>query len=109
MKKKLILFFLLWLFGIAAIFILSRLANPIPVLIYWIILGLLISALWLFKLKSRFVLLLSFGLLILGGAITAFSANFIAETILRISLIGWLVGFTQSIFEYFSRKPQDKT
>lgn len=106
MRNRLILLFIIWLIGLATILILRMLTQPFTSFIYWAILGLFISTVWLFKLKSPLVLFLSFGLFISAGILTAFKVYSIAEMIIRISLIGWLVGFVQSVFEYFSNKPQ---
>lgn len=100
MKNKLSLLFMIWLLGFSAIFIMSRFPTPISLLIYWIILGLFIFTAWFLKLGSRKVLLFSFALFIVAGLLTTFKIIYVAEIIMRISLLGWIVGFIQAIFEY---------
>lgn len=104
MRNKLIFLLLVWLIGFVFILVFRRLTQPFISFIYWAILGLFISTVWIFKIKSQVVLFSAFGLFILGGIIAAFKLNSIAEIILRISLIGWLVGFIKSLVEYFFKK-----
>lgn len=103
-KDKFILLSTLWLIGSLALFMLVKLNPFLKSLFYWWILGLFIILIWLFKLRSIWLLLFSFGLFILAGLLTTFGLINLAELIMRISLIGWLVGFTQSFFEYLSKK-----
>lgn len=94
----------MWLLGSSVIFIMCRNTAPISLLIYWVILGLFIFTVFLFKLGSGAVLLFSFVLFIITGLLTTFKVEYIAEIIMRISLLGWMVGFGQAIFEYFFKK-----
>lgn len=100
MKSKLILFCLIWFVGIIVISIMVKQTMPIPAYIYWIILGLFIFSVWLFKLRNRFILSSSFGLFILSGLLTVFNLVVIAELIARISLLGFLIGFIQSLISH---------
>lgn len=104
MKNKLILFFITWFINLSAIFIISRLSPPIASLIYWLILMLFIFTIWLFKISSKIVLPISFGLFIIAGLLTTFNLTIMAEMIMRISLLGWLIGVIQAIFEYLFEK-----
>src|SRR3989344_958959 len=101
MKNKLLLLFIIWILGFSVIFIMSRNPAPISLLIYWVILGLFIFTVWFLKLSSRAVLSFSFALFIIAGLLTTFTVVYGVEVILRISLLGWLIGFVQAIFEYF--------
>lgn len=104
MIKKFFLFIIIEILGAILVLFMIRLPFPIPVLIYWVILGLFIFTIWLFRLKSWLVLLLSFGAFILSATITTIGFNNMAEIVMRISLLGWLVGYIQSVYEYFFRK-----
>lgn len=104
MKNKLILFVLAWLIGIMTIFFIGRQTSHISVLVYWIILGLFIFSVSLFKLSRYFILLFTFCLFIIAGLLTTLGFGSIAEIIMRISLLGWFVGLGKGIFEYFFKK-----
>lgn len=100
MRGKLILLLIIWLLSISVMFIMSKLTPPIASLIYWIILGIFIFTVWLFKLSSKIILLVSFTLFIVAGLLATFSFTTLAEVIMRLSLLGWLIGFSQAVFEY---------
>lgn len=104
MKNKLFLLLIIWILSLSFIFILHRYPTPVSLLIYWVILGLFIFTIWFLKLASRAVLLFSFTLFIIAGLLTTFTVSHGPETILRISLLGWLIGFVQAIFEYIFKK-----
>lgn len=104
MRIKFFIFVLIWLIGIASVFSISRYADPLPMLIYWVWFGLFIFTIWFLKFNSRLILLFAFGLFILAGLADIFGMDFIAEQIIRISLLGWLIGFGQSAFEYSFKK-----
>lgn len=103
MKNKLFLLFIIWLLGFSVIFVMREQTAAISSLIYWIILGLIISTIWLFKMSSQLVLLSSLLLFILAGLIATLTFTAIAEKIMRISLLGWIIGFMQATFEYYSK------
>lgn len=90
--------------GLTIIFIMSGQTATISSLIYWVILGLIIFTIWIFKLSSLVILLFSFALFILAALMTTLTFTAIAEKIMRISLLGWLVGFGESVLEYFFKK-----
>lgn len=104
MRNKMFAFFITWLLGFSVIFVMSRNPVPISLLIYWVVLGLFIFTVWLLKLGSRVVLLFSFALFMIAGLLATFRIPIIAEETMRISFLGWLVGFIQAIFEYFFKK-----
>lgn len=101
-KNKLIFLIGLAILGSAAVIMLSRLNPFFAHLIYWGVLGICIIVIWLFKLSSSPVLLSSFGLFIFAAILTTIGITDLAEIVMRLSLIGWLIGFIQSVFEYFS-------
>lgn len=102
MKNKLILLIGLGMPGLVVILLVSRLNPFFSPLIYWWVLGSCIITVWIFKLSSTPVLLSSFGLFIFAAVLTTFRITNLAEVIMRLSLLGWLIGFIQSVFEYFS-------
>ncbi len=61
-------------------------------MIYWLVLGILIVAAASFKKRASFYLSLAFYLFMAGAILRIIGINDIAELIMRISLIGWLVG-----------------
>lgn len=104
MKNKLILFIGFGILGLVAVLSMSRLNPFFASLIYLWILGICIATIWLFKLSSSPILLLSFGLFILAAILTTVGITSTAEIIMRLSLIGWLIGFIQASYEYLLRK-----
>lgn len=98
MKSKLILFIGIWFFGLTIIFFMNRLTAPISLLIYWVILGQLIFTVWLFRVKNHIVLLFSLGLFILAGFLTILGVQSWAEIVMKVSLLGWLIGIVRSLF-----------
>lgn len=100
MRNKLIPLFTVWFMGLTVIIIMRGQTSVISSLIYWMILGLIIFTILLFKLRSQVVLLFSFGLFILAALVTTLTFTSIAEKIMRISLLGWIVGFILSLIEY---------
>lgn len=101
MSNKLIILALVYLTGITALFVISRYVGSIVVLADWIILGLFIFSVSLFKLSSRFIFLFAFGLFILSGILMTLMFAEIAEVVMRFSLMGWLVGMGKYIIKYF--------
>lgn len=72
---------------------------PSTFLYFWILFG------WIFlilvhKLKSRFTLAIAFILFSISALLTTVNLQIFAETIMRISLIGWMMGLIQALFEY---------
>lgn len=104
MKKKLILLCIIWFLGFFIIFIISRFNFPVESIIYWITLGVLISTIWILKLSSQALLISSFIIFLVAGLLTTFKMVNQAEIIMRISLLGWLIGFAQAFLEYFLAK-----
>ena len=104
MRSKGFLFLIILLLSFSAIFMISGFAAPIAKIIYWVILGQIIFTIWLFKLNSRVVLLASFVLFVIAGLLTTFSLTVLSEIIMRLSFLGWLIGFSQAVSEYLVQK-----
>lgn len=68
-------------------------------MIYWIILAGSIISLIFFKKRASFYLYLAFYTFIVGAVLRVVGINDIAEAIMRISFIGWLVGIGLSFKE----------
>ncbi len=68
--------------------------------IYWLVLIGLIFLIWLWKRKSRFSLYSSFALFVISALIVTLGFEDIGEFIMRLSFIGLIVGFLQSLLEY---------
>ena len=68
--------------------------------IYWMILfgwiGLIVNYKW----SSSTSLVPALALFILGALLATIGFREIAETVMRISFIGWMVGITQALVEY---------
>ena len=101
---KYLLLIVLWVIVLISIITVAKLLSINERVLYWGVLGLFIFTIWLLKLTSKPVLLFSFVLIIIAGLFATFKINNLSETIMRISLIGWLIGFTQSFFEYIFKK-----
>lgn len=69
-------------------------------IIYWAILVIWIIAIWVLKKNSGFSLLLAFVLFIISATLTVLTFRNLAEPIMRVSLIGWIVGIFQALIEY---------
>lgn len=69
-------------------------------LIYWLILILWIVAVRIFKKKSGSTLKLAFGLFIIAATLTVFGLRNLAEPVMRVSFIGWIIGLIQALIEY---------
>lgn len=69
-------------------------------IIYWAILVIWIIAIWGLKKNSGFSLLLAFVLFIISATLTVLTFRNLAEPIMRVSLIGWIVGIFQALIEY---------
>lgn len=101
---KYILLIALWIIVLISIMVVSNFTSLAENLIYWGILGLYVFTLWLLKLTSKLILLFSFALFILAGFFATFKLDDAAEKIMKVSFIGLLIGFTQSLFEYLFKK-----
>lgn len=68
-------------------------------LYYWILLLYVIIISYLLNIKSSKVLLIALTLTALGGLFDVLSVNDIAERVLRIGFVFWIVGVVQSVIE----------
>lgn len=104
MRNK-ILLIILWLF-VLLIWLLINSINQLKDIIsslsfiyFWISLG-WIFLIILFKLRSNPTFIISFTLFFISGFLSTFNLQNLAENFMRISLIGWMIGFTQALVEY---------
>lgn len=68
-------------------------------MIYWVILaGLIISSIF-FKKRASFYLWIGFYIFLTGAVLKIIGINNVAEIMMRISFIGWLVGLGLSFKE----------
>lgn len=74
--------------------------------IYWMIFLGWIFLIFKFRWKSSLSLLSAFILFIIAAILAIFRLNTAAETVMRVSFIGWMVGIGQALLEY--RKEHDK-
>lgn len=68
--------------------------------IYWLTALVWVILLILYKLKSTFSMFVAFILLIISAVLSVFGLSSFGETIMRLSLIGWLLGIVQALLEY---------
>lgn len=66
--------------------------------IYWILFLLWLSFIISLKTKSASTLFLAFSLFILAAIFTVLGLVEVGEILMRMSLIGWMIGLGQSIF-----------
>ncbi|OGM20073.1 hypothetical protein A2955_02430 [Candidatus Woesebacteria bacterium RIFCSPLOWO2_01_FULL_37_19] len=69
-------------------------------LIYWMILAGLLTIIIEKKFRSEVSFSWAFGLFFISAALAVLGLNFIAEIIMKISFIGWMIGITQALIEY---------
>jgi len=72
--------------------------------IYWILFLLWILLIISLKTKSTSTLFLAFTLFILAAVFTIFRLEGVGEILMRMSLMGWIIGLGQSIFEIKNAK-----
>lgn len=69
-------------------------------LVYLVIITLWILGIIIFKKNSNFVLIPAFILFLVSAFFTVFNLMDVAEPIMRVSLIGWIVGVFDALIEY---------
>lgn len=74
-------------------------------IIYWIILTAWIAAIWLLKKKASLSMKIALAFFVLAAILTVVGLRNLAEPLMRVSFIGWLVGIFQAIKEYV-REPE---
>lgn len=72
----------------------------ISFLFYWMYLLGFILAISIWKLTSNFSLKLAFVLTLCGMFLSIFGALNVAEVILRLGFVSWIVGIIQALLEY---------
>lgn len=78
----------------------AELNFSISFIFYWMFLVAWIWAILIWKLTSHFSMSVAFALTIFGIVIFAIGLADIAEVILRLGFVGWIVGTIQAIVEY---------
>lgn len=74
--------------------------NLFGYFIYWWVLVLIVLVGLSYHLKSRSYLSVSFAMFFLSALFTVIGLKETAETIMRLSFIGWIVGWFHAILEY---------
>ena len=69
-------------------------------LVYWIILVVWISLVLVLKKDSSFSLVPALALFLFSAILTVVGIRNLAEPIMRISFIGWIVGISHALIEY---------
>ena len=69
-------------------------------LVYWLILFSWVAVIWFSKKTSNFAFYPAFVLFIIAAVLTVFGLRSLAEPIMRISFIGWLIGIFKALMEY---------
>lgn len=99
-----IIFIILWLFILIIWWVIpwipqfKNIILPEGFLYFWVVSGWIFLVLIL-RLKSRITFIIVFILFLISAFLTAVSLQSVAETVMRISLIGWLMGFVQALIE----------
>ncbi|MBI2596944.1 hypothetical protein HYW41_02195 [Candidatus Daviesbacteria bacterium] len=101
-NKLLLLIFKLTLFIIlvSSLIVRNYQSTIFDQLFYWWILLLMIFIGLTLHFKSIFYLSSAFILFFISAILTVVGSKEIAEGVMRISLIGWLIGLIQSVVEY---------
>lgn len=104
-KKLEAIFALFWLVILVVWIILSwvpqfrSISLPQFLLFWWVFIGWIFLT-YFFKLKSRLAFAVAFILFLIAALLTTINLQSFAETIMRISFIGWIIGFVQALIEY---------
>lgn len=72
---------------------------PQPLFFWWILIG-WIFLIYSFKFKSKPIFAISFILFLFSALLTTINLQSFAETIMRISFIGWIIGLVRALIEY---------
>lgn len=67
--------------------------------VYWWLLAFVISIIWNFKVSSGFMLWVSFSVFLLSALLISIGFRVTAESLMRASFLGWLIGLAQSFNE----------
>lgn len=107
-KVKLLVFVFIIFLGLGEIIFL-RFGLSVESLVYWWVLLLGVWLIWTFRLDARFPLLIALALLVLSALMVSIGLREIGETVLRLSLLGWLIGLVQSALEYINARSRIET
>src|SRR3989344_8457076 len=77
----------------------SRFSPPTNYAIYWMIFVGWVALVLNFHFKAQLSLRLAFYLFVISAAIYVFGLGSFSESIMRISLLGWIIGITQTLTE----------
>lgn len=69
-------------------------------IIYWIIFVIWIGIVWLFKKDNKLSFYLAFVLFAVSASLTVFGFRDLAEPVMRVSFIGWIVALSQALIHY---------
>ncbi|MBI2600215.1 hypothetical protein HYW43_04840 [Candidatus Daviesbacteria bacterium] len=69
-------------------------------IIYWAILAVWIIVIWTLKKKASFSMKVALGFFVLAAVLTVLTLRNLAEPLMRVSFIGWLIGILQAVWEY---------
>lgn len=69
-------------------------------LVYWFILFAWVAVMWFSKKTSNFALYPAFVLFLISAVLTVIGLRSLAEPVMRISFIGWLIGIFKALIEY---------
>lgn len=73
-------------------------------MIYYFILAIWIFFSWFLKKRSTFSLYPAFVLFVLAALFVLFGERSLAETFMRLSLVGWLIGIPHALIEVVNKK-----
>lgn len=74
--------------------------KEIMEIVYWIILIVWILLIKILKKDSGKSLLVAFSLFLVAAILTVLNLQNLAEPIMRVSLIGWIIGIFHALIEY---------
>lgn len=103
MKKLLILVYLLSIIIVSSLAFITNedfASSFVYSLFYWIVLFLWLITIQIYKAKSKSTFKISIYLFLISAVFSIITLEEIAETIMKLSMIGVLLGVTQSVFEY---------
>lgn len=100
-KVKLVLFIIILVIGLV---VRNFQPNLFQYFVYWWVLVLIVLIGLSLRLKSQFYLLGAFALFFISALFTVVGSKETGEMIMRVSLIGWVIGLTQSLVEYKKSK-----
>lgn len=101
-KFKVLVLFIIVVAGLFMATFQNRL--PIDYFIYWHVLIVIALVVWILQLGSQFTLWAAFILFFMSAFTVAIDSQKLGEVLMRLSLISWMVGLTQSLLELKKRR-----